>query len=164
MRIRVWMSAMVLCAGCFNASSTNSAARLNKPAPALAGKATDGAEVSLAGLQGKVVVLDFWTTWCGPCRKLVPELKELVASQDGKPFALVGISCDEDLSKLTAYLGENPLPWTILHDGGQGPIAKSYGIEYYPSIFVIDKKGILRARDLHGKELKKKVEQLLNEA
>ncbi|MFL5328310.1 MAG: TlpA family protein disulfide reductase [Gemmataceae bacterium] len=150
---------LVLCfAGC------ESPAELGRPAPDFSATTLDGQTVSLASLRGKVVVIDFWATWCGPCRRALPELREFVSHFEGKPVVLIGISADHNETALHDFLAVNPLPWPIVFDGDGGPIATRYNVNAYPTVFVIDQNGMIRNRDLHGAKLIEVTEKLLAKA
>jgi thiol-disulfide isomerase/thioredoxin len=126
-------------------------------------QALDGTPISLTNLRGRVVVLDFWATWCGPCRNMIPHERELVQRMAGKPFTFIGISADEDAAKLKAFASKMEMTWPQIHDGPGGPLQQSYSIEYFPSIFVLDGNGLIRYRDLRGAELDKAIDVLMKE-
>jgi hypothetical protein len=83
---------------------------VGKPAPALKSIALDGKPVRLADLKGRVVVLDVWATWCGPCREMIPHQRELVKRLEEKPFTLVSISVDEKRETVAEFLKKEPMP------------------------------------------------------
>ncbi len=102
-----------------------------------------GKEVRLSGLRGKVVLLDFWATWCGPCKSLLPKEKDLAERLKDKPFVLVGLSIDQRRDDLTEFLAENKLPWTQWWDGPNGA-AREWNIDGIPTTYVLDAKGVIR--------------------
>jgi thiol-disulfide isomerase/thioredoxin len=132
-------------------------------APDFSAQSTDGGPLNLADLRGRVVVLDFWATWCGPCRAMIPHERELVQRLSGQPFAFIGISADEKRDVLHGFVSKSDITWPQIHDGPGGPLQQKYGIEYYPSIFVLDGNGMIRYRDVRGKDLDKAVDTLLAE-
>ena len=132
-------------------------------APASACKSLKGERTSLADLRGKVVVLDFWATWCGPCRQMIPHERKMVAKLKGKPFAFVSISADNEKNDLEDFLAKEPMPWTHWWDGADAAIVKQWNIRFFPSIFVIDAKGVIRYKHVRGEELEKAVDTLVAE-
>ncbi|HTK78469.1 MAG TPA: TlpA disulfide reductase family protein [Gemmataceae bacterium] len=132
-------------------------------APDFTGKTLDGAPFHLAELRGQVIVLDFWATWCPPCRAMIPHEREMVRRLAGKPFALVSVSADSDEAALRDFVRDERMNWTHLLDGPDGPIIRSYDVEYFPSVYVLDANGVIRYRDVRDKELERAVEKLLAE-
>ncbi|SIO58856.1 Thiol-disulfide isomerase or thioredoxin [Singulisphaera sp. GP187] len=136
---------------------------IGKPAPELTSQTLDGKEVKLSDYRGKVVVLDIWATWCGPCREMIPHERGMVARLKDKPFALVSISVDEQKETLTEFLATEKMPWTHWWNGSEGKIIEALDVTHYPTIFVLDAKGIIRAKELRGESLEETVNKLLDE-
>ncbi len=141
---------------------------VGKPMP-LAGKMPDGKSFDIAQYKGKVVLIDFWATWCGPCRAALPELKELYEQHHAKGFEIVGVSVDSDKQALIDLIAAEEIPWTNLHDADESdpdlhPLADKYGVHGLPTTFLIDREGKVIARDLGGAALSDKVEQALTPA
>jgi thiol-disulfide isomerase/thioredoxin len=136
---------------------------MGKEAPELVSQDLAGKPVKLSDLRGKVVVLDFWATWCPPCKAMIPHERELVKKMQGKPFTLVSISADDKKETLTEFLTKEPMPWTHWYNGPEG-VVEDWDMEYFPTIYVIDAKGVLRYKDVTDKDLEEAVEKLVKEA
>lgn len=127
-------------------------------------KAVDGRDVDLTKLKGKVVLVDFWATWCGPCRVEIPNVLAAYQRLNPKGFEIVGISFDDDKEALEEFTKKNKMPWVQYFDGqGWGnKLGREFGISGVPTMWLVDKKGNLR--DLNGRtDLASKVEKLLAE-
>ncbi len=136
-----------------------------QPAPEVDGKDLEGRTLHLSELRGKVVLLVFWGTWCGPCMAAIPEERKLAERFQGKPFALLGINCDEDIEAARKAARDEPIPWRNWADGapGEGPIQKRYHIRAYPTQVLIDARGMLHARG-HLPDPAREIEELLKAA
>jgi thiol-disulfide isomerase/thioredoxin len=136
---------------------------IGNAAPEVKIQAIDGKTATLSALKGKVVVLDIWATWCGPCRGMIPHEREMVERLKDKPFVLVSISADDEKKTLTDFLAKEKMPWTHWWNGKDGGIIEDWDVRYYPTIYVLDTKGVIRHKDLRGAELEKAVNTLLAE-
>ncbi len=124
--------------------------------------AFDGRPVDLAALRGKVVMIDFWATWCGPCMKDLPALKETVAKFKDRGVEIIGVSLDKDSAKLTTVIKEQNMFWPQAFDGKswQGELATRFGVRSIPSLWLVDQQGVLR--DTFGRQdLTAKLEAML---
>jgi peroxiredoxin len=138
-------------------------------AVAPAEEATDlkGEKVKLSDYKGKVVVLDFWGTFCPPCIKMIPDSRKLVKAMKGKPFAFVSVSADEEKGALTDFLKEHQMPWDHWWVGSGSKFQKAWDVDGFPTVFVIDHKGVIRYSQVGYSEedrIAKEAERLVKEA
>lgn len=136
---------------------------IGKPAPTAVCKDLDGKEVKLTDYKGKVVVVDFWATWCGYCVQMIPHERELVERLKDKPFALISVSVDESTEVVRKFLKKTDMPWVHWFNGPGGQLLEDWEVEGYPTIYVIDHKGVVRFSDVRGKKMDEAVDQLLKE-
>lgn len=127
--------------------------------------AVDGREVDLAKLRGKVVLLDFWATWCGPCKAELPNVKAVYDRYHAQGFEVVAISLDteKDRQKLVDYCAENRLPWPQHFDGRgwKNEYAAKYSISAIPAMFLLDREGRIVSTNARGEKLEQEVRRLL---
>jgi thiol-disulfide isomerase/thioredoxin len=137
---------------------------IGKPAPAFIQNDADGKPVSLASFKGQYVLVDFWASWCGPCREENPNVVKVYKSYHTKGFTVLGISLDDNKEKWLAAVKKDQLEWTQLSDlkGWQNSVAELYGVKGIPTNYLLDKDGKIIARGLRGEELEKKLAELLN--
>lgn len=138
---------------------------VGRPAPEIDGVDFDGNPLRLSDYRGKVVALVFWGSWCGPCLREIPRERALLERLKGRPFALLGVDCDEDRETARKVMGREGITWPNWHDGapGSGPIARRYHVEGYPTAIVIDAEGKIRFRGSAGVPLDDLVERLVGE-
>ena len=138
-----------------------------KPAPSLN---VDGwmntdevmGKVNLKQFEGKVVVIDFWGVWCGPCKAAIPHLVELYEKNHDKGLVVIGVHTKNQGEKMAAYVEENSIPYPVCVDTN-GETVKAFHVDSYPDYYVIDKKGVLRFADLANAEVDRVIEMLLAE-
>jgi len=136
---------------------------IGKVAPDIEGVDSDGKKFKLSDFRGKVVVLDFWALWCGPCMALVPHEIKLVKRLEGKPFAMVGVDFDATKDELKKGEQEHGITWRSFHDGRGGPIGEKWRIQGIPAIYVLDPKGVIRYKDVREQKMDDAVDALLKE-
>lgn len=116
---------------------------IGTPAPALRLPSLSGGEVDLGGFRGKLVVLNFWASWCAPCVTEMPSLERLHRALAPEGLVVVGISADEDEAALRRFVAERGITFPILKDPGGRTAAAAYHATGYPETFVIDRDGVL---------------------
>ena len=129
----------------------------NKPLT-IAGKLADGKDFTSADWKGKVVLVDFWATWCGPCRAELPRVKKMYEDYHAKGLEILGVSNDQSADDLTKFIADDgKMPWPQLFNaeaakaGQWNPITQGYGINGIPTMFLIDKKGVVRTVEAREK-------------
>jgi peroxiredoxin len=130
--------------------------------PDFSARDISGRKVTLSELKGKVILLEFWATWCPPCRVEVPNLLEINRKFKSKQFVMISVSLDRDLQAARKFVADKQMDWVHIIDAEAGQkIATLYQVEYIPSTFVIDRKGMIESSQLRGDELKNKIAALL---
>jgi|HubBroStandDraft_1064217.scaffolds.fasta_scaffold342781_2 peroxiredoxin len=134
-----------------------------KPAPEIALSNMEGNQVSLADLKGRVVLIDFWASWCGPCRYNNPRLVKLYQKYHEKGFEILGVSLDNNPASWKQAVQQDKLEWIQVNDnqGWDASVAKLYRVNAIPVSFLIDKEGIIREIDMEGRALESKIKSLL---
>jgi len=119
--------------------------------------------MKLSEYKGKVVLVDFWATWCGPCVGELPNVLEAYKKHHDAGFEILGISLDSDKAKLTAFIKQKEMPWKQYFDGKgwQTKLAQEYGINSIPATYLLDREGKIIARNLRGEALGEEVAKAL---
>ncbi len=134
-------------------------------APEFSAPSPEGTMVSLKQSLGKITIIDFWASWCGPCRKENPNVVALYNELHPKGLNIIGVSLDKDGGKWKEAIAKDNLTWTHVSNlkFWQDPIAQLYGVQSIPATFILDAQGKIVARDLRGAALKAKVIELLGQ-
>ncbi len=121
----------------------------------------DGQSFSLKDLRGKVVLLDFWASWCGPCRDAIPAIREVNNKYAKRGLQVISISLDKSVPQCRAYIQNYKMDWVHVCDGDGAPqLTRLYGVRGIPAMFLIDEDGVYRAR-LNKSNLDAEIEKLI---
>ncbi|UTA47894.1 TlpA family protein disulfide reductase [Simiduia sp. 21SJ11W-1] len=140
---------------------------LSGPAPDFTLKSRDGKNIRLSDLRGQVVMLNFWASWCGPCRQEMPLLDELSKRYSRAGFTLLGVNVEQDTAAGEKYLQDTPVNFTILWDP-TSQVSKMYNIDAMPSTVMIDRDGNMRYlhrgyKPGYENDYKKQIKELIRE-
>ena len=140
-----------------------SAIVIGKPAPNFSAPSPEGKTISLKESLGKVTIIDFWASWCGPCRAENPNVVALYNEFHPQGLNIIGVSLDKDAAKWKEAIAKDGLIWPHVSNlkFWEDPIAKQYNVQSIPATFILDEKGNIVAKDLRGEELRAKVAALL---
>ena len=146
-----------------NNNSSENYNLLNKPAPNLTMNDLNGKPVSISDFKGKYVLIDFWASWCGPCRQENPNVVAAYNRFKDKNFTILGVSLDEDKAAWQKAIAKDNLTWTHMSDLKQWESAavQTYGIEGIPFNVLVDPTGKIIANYLRGEELPNKLAEVL---
>lgn len=130
----------------------------------LEGKLLDGKPIDWASYQGKVVLLDFWATWCKPCVEELPNLQKVYEDYHKHGFEILGISADEDLKALNTFLHQRQLPWSNVGGTDAEKLMEQYSVDVFPTTFLVGRDGKVAFINLRGVWLKNRLAELMPEA
>jgi peroxiredoxin len=152
--------AFVLLSGSF---TTFSQAKKGKPAPEISLPGLDGRVINLSDMKGKIVLIDFWASWCGPCRHNNPKLVEMYNKYHAQGFEIYGISIDSNIVNWKSAVEQDKLPGSQVDDnkGWYAPSTITYDVNAIPASFLLDKDGIIRLIDFDEKAIESKLKSLL---
>ena len=122
-----------------------------RPAQDFVATGLDGSKTALSSLKGKIVLLNFWATWCPPCKAEMPSIEALWKATKGKAFTVLALSDGESPSDVSAFIRKNGYTYPIFVDPA-GSVSRRYGVQGIPTTYVIDKKGMVLARVIGGIE------------
>jgi len=122
-----------------------------------------GKPLSIAGVKGKVVLIDFWATWCGPCVAELPNVLAAYEKHHPAGFEIIGISLDKDRQKLETFIKQKNMTWPQVFDGKgwESKLGQKYGINSIPATYLLDSEGKIIGNNLRGKELEAAVAEAL---
>jgi cytochrome c biogenesis protein CcmG, thiol:disulfide interchange protein DsbE len=164
--LAAWVAALTGCAAAPRPAAPPSAS-LDRPL-VLSAPDLEGRTVDVGALRGRVLVVDFWATWCEPCRASLPALDSLVAELGPRGLAAFAVSFDEEAAPLAPFLQEVPVRLPVLWDRGGETLAARFEIRRLPTSLIVDRRGVIRY--VHqgwtaetGREQRREVERLLAE-
>lgn len=159
------MRQLVLCflSTCLLSLTAGAQPKKGDVAPELTLPDAQGKVMSLSSMRGAVVLLDFWASWCRPCRENSPELVKLYAKYKGQGLQILGVSVDDNRTAWQKAVKTDKMTWpqVIVPAAEKNRVLSNYGVSYIPATFLLDRKGILQEVDLHGGELEQAIQQLL---
>lgn len=141
-----------------------SAVGIGQLAPDITLSNPEGKEITLSSLRGKVVLVDFWASWCGPCRKEMPNVVKAYAKFKSKGFEIYGVSLDQEKDRWLEAIAKDGITWPQVSDlkQWQSEVVPLYSIQSIPYTILLDKEGKILAKNLRGEDLEKKLAEVLN--
>jgi thiol-disulfide isomerase/thioredoxin len=134
-------------------------------APPFTVSTINGQQISMDDLQGKVVLIDFWATWCGPCREALPHIRNVAKKFQGEPLVILSVSLDTDEQKWKDFVAKNEMTWPQYYDGGFiGPVARMFSVNAIPHTFTVDADGVLQDEHIGDASIEGKLKKLLAHA
>jgi arsenite methyltransferase len=134
---------------------------VGQPAPLFVSRTAHGGRISPADFKGKVVLLDFWASWCPSCAKDLPLLKEIYAKHRDQGFAVIGVSLDDDLKSVQDAATGKEISWPQIRDGKEGPITRLFNVKGTPTYYLLDREGRIAAKGIPVKNLGGVIAELL---
>lgn len=161
------LSKLVVVMSCLFFAALSQAESMSGPAPNFTLKSIDGKNVKLSELRGEVVMVNFWASWCGPCRQEMPILDAMYEEYQDLGFTILGVNVEEDPNAAKKLLKSIPVTFPILLDG-ENSVSKDYEVVAMPSTFMVDRDGNLRYKHLgylpgYENEYERQVRELLAE-
>ena len=136
-----------------------------KMAPPFSVTTLDGKSITMDSLAGKVVLIDFWATWCGPCREALPHIREIARRFQGQPLVVLSVSLDKDANKWKEFVNKNGMTWMQYRDGSfDGNLSKMFAVTAIPATFTIDADGVLEDQHVGDANIEGKLKKLVARA
>jgi peroxiredoxin len=156
---KIFLAVIICCASILG----NAQLKAGVMAPEITLPNVNDSVINLSSLKGKVVLIDFWASWCGPCRQANPSVVRLYNKLKGKGFEVFGVSIDSKKTNWLKAIKQDKIKYTQVNDNGgwNSTVAATFGVEQIPTSFLLDKTGKIVALDLEGKALESKVLELL---
>jgi thiol-disulfide isomerase/thioredoxin len=133
-------------------------------APAFEVTALDGSKFNLDAMGGRVVLIDFWATWCGPCNEELPHMRRIAKEFAGEPFVMISVSWDGDEAKWKEFIQKNGMTWVQYRDADH-KLAQEFGVTAIPHYFTIDSDGVLTSEMMgSGSDVEGKLKKLIAKA
>jgi peroxiredoxin len=154
------LSILVICAGW----SAGAQVKIGEPAPEISLPGTNDSIVKLSSFRGKLVLVDFWASWCPPCRQANPGLARLFSQYHAKGFEILGVSIDSRKPDWLRAISRDRINYPQVNDraGWASKAAERYGVDQIPTSFLIDKNGLIIAIDPQGKVLEDKLKEMVS--